>query len=87
VEFKPIGNPANNTALGWAQDILIVVQKLRLIVASLIGSITVVREGEGGGFCGIYYVSPDDLLDDLAMLQTLEGHEYSVSAVAVDSTP
>jgi serine/threonine protein kinase len=61
-ELKQMGNPADNTALGWAQDMLMTDQKLRPTAASLMGSIIAARED--GGFCGICCISPDDLLDD-----------------------
>jgi hypothetical protein len=72
-EFKQMGNPADNAALGWAQDMLMAEQKLRPTASSLMGSIIAVREGEGGGFCGICCVSPDDLLDDFDELGVDDG--------------
>jgi hypothetical protein len=63
-EFKQMGNPADNAAVGWAQDMLMTGQNLRPTAASLIGSIIAAREGGDGGFCGICCVSLDDLLDD-----------------------
>jgi serine/threonine protein kinase len=63
-EFKQMGNLADNTALGWAQDMLMTPQNLRPTAASLMGSIIGANGGEDGGFCGICCVSPEDLLDD-----------------------
>jgi tetratricopeptide (TPR) repeat protein len=65
-ELKETGSPADNAALVWVQDMIMLLQQLRPTAASLMASIT--SAGQKGdtneAFCGICCASPDDFLSD-----------------------
>jgi len=65
-ELRGTGNPADNTALAWVQEMLSIQQLLRPTAASLVATITSTgKEGEGNRtFCGICCVSYDDDFSD-----------------------
>ncbi|KAL5349220.1 hypothetical protein ACLOAV_005508 [Pseudogymnoascus australis] len=66
-ELRGMGNPADNAALGWVEDMLLVQQDLRPTASSLVAStISSGKEGEKKvAFCGICCVSRhDDFLDE-----------------------
>jgi serine/threonine protein kinase len=72
VELKKTTHPADNAALGWAQDMLRIQHDQRPTAVSLMESITAVGEGGNRRFCGICCVSPDDLLDGFSDLEIVE---------------
>jgi hypothetical protein len=70
-DLKETGNPADNAALGWVQDMVMLPRQLRPTAASLMTSIT--SAGQKGdrneAFCGICCASPDDILSGFDKLE------------------
>ncbi|EMD89533.1 hypothetical protein COCHEDRAFT_1214611 [Bipolaris maydis C5] len=66
IELKGIGSPADNVALVWTQDMIMVQQQLRPTVTSLVASILSKSQEESGSevFCEICCTSQQDDLSD-----------------------
>ncbi|KAJ5025737.1 kinase-like protein [Bipolaris maydis] len=66
IELKGIGSPADNVALVWTQDMIMVQQQLRPTATSLVASILSKSQEESGSevFCEICCTSQQDDLSD-----------------------